>query len=447
MGINRTALVGAFVIGGLLLFAVGLFMIGSRRMLFGETFPVYAEFAGIAGLDRGGIVRVAGLQAGEIELIQVPRTPSAPFRVRMRLRGDIRQLIRLDSVASIQNDGLVGNKFVQIESGTDSSPPVPDGGTIKSREPFDFANLMQRMSDTVDTVNETILDVRGEVDEALTSISSTAKATELLMNDVGTDARAILAASNSVAEDLKSIVAEVRSGKGTIGQLLNDDALYKRATGIALEAERAMANVRQAVEEARSAIAELRGEDGTVSGLTGEFQKTLATARDAMTDLAENTEALKRSFFFRGYFNRRGYFDLDDITVQAYRQGALAAPDRRPLKIWLRADLLFERDAGGRERLSAGGRARLDSAMSTFVKYPSSSLFVLEGYSQALTADERFLVSRARAQVVKDYILGKFGWDPASTTIMPMGAEAEGSPDRNRWDGVALTLFVPASEP
>jgi hypothetical protein len=85
--------------------------------------------------------------------------------------------------------------------------------------------------------------------------------------------------------------------------------------------------------------------------------------------------------------------------------------------------------------------------MSTFVKYPSSSLFVLEGYSQALTADERFLVSRARAQVVKDYILGKFGWDPASTTIMPMGAEAEGSPDGNRWDGVALTLFVPGSEP
>ena len=35
----------------------------------------------------------------------------------MRVRNDLRPLIRLDSVASIQNDGLVGNKFIQIETG------------------------------------------------------------------------------------------------------------------------------------------------------------------------------------------------------------------------------------------------------------------------------------------------------------------------------------------
>ena len=50
------------------------------------------------------------------------RARPAKFRVQMRVRSDLHQLIRLDSVASIQNDGLVGNKFVQIDSGTEASP-------------------------------------------------------------------------------------------------------------------------------------------------------------------------------------------------------------------------------------------------------------------------------------------------------------------------------------
>src|SRR5688572_18745544 len=107
MGGNRSAIVGAFVIGGLLLFAVGLFLIGDRRMLFTDTFEVYAEFSQIGGLQNGAIVRVAGLDAGEVETIHVPGAPSAKFRVKFRIREDLHPLLRLDSVATIQNDGLV----------------------------------------------------------------------------------------------------------------------------------------------------------------------------------------------------------------------------------------------------------------------------------------------------------------------------------------------------
>ena len=54
---NRLAAVGAFVILGVLLFAVGLFFIGDRRMLFNHTVDVYSEFANIAGLADGAKVR------------------------------------------------------------------------------------------------------------------------------------------------------------------------------------------------------------------------------------------------------------------------------------------------------------------------------------------------------------------------------------------------------
>jgi len=445
MGRERLAAVGAFVIGGLVLFAAGLFLIGDRRMLFTDTFRVYAEFRQVAALDIGAKVRVAGVDAGEVEEIRVPAGPSGRFRVRMRVRSDLRPLIRVDSIALIQNDGLVGNKFVQIQTGSDAAPSVVDNGTIQSREPFDIADLMVAMSDTLATVNRMLVQVKSGVDEALGAVTATASDARRLMRDMGGEVRAILASADTVSRDLKIIISNIRDGRGTFGKLLNDDALYASVKSMAGDAEKAVATVRQASEDARAAIADLRGDKGPVKGLTGDLQQTLQSARDAMGDLAETTEALKRNFFFRGFFNRRGYFDLDDVSVAQYREGALESKERRVLRIWLGADVLFEKDANGVERISDSGKVRLESAMSQFLRYPHKSPFVVEGYAQEATGDARYLSSRSRAQLVRDYVMGKFKLDPNYVAMMPMGAEAPGSPSGSEWNGVALALFVQSS--
>ena len=442
MAKNRLAAVGMFVVGGVLLFAAGLFLIGDRRMLFTDTFRFYAEFKQVAALDRGAKVRVSGIDAGEVEEIAVPAGPSGRFRVRMRVRSDLRPLIRTDSIASIQNDGLVGNKFVQIQTGTDAAPQITDEGTIQSREPFDIADLMLSMSETLVTVNKMLAEVQTGVDQALTAVTGTATDAQLLMKDMGSQVRALLASANEVSTNLSAVVGQVRQGRGSLGKLLNDDSFYTTVQSITADAQKAVATVRQASEEARSAIADLRGENGPVKGLTGDLQQTMHSARDAMADLAETTEALKRNFFFRGFFNRRGYFDLDDVSVAQYRQGALEAGDRRVLRIWLSADVLFERDVNGVERLSESGRVRVDSAMSQFVRYPQKSPFVVEGYALDATGDARYLNSRSRAQLVRDYVVGKFQLDPSYVAIMPMGAEAPESPTGRDWNGVALAMFV-----
>jgi phospholipid/cholesterol/gamma-HCH transport system substrate-binding protein len=440
---TRLAAVGAFVVGGILLFAVGLFLIGSRRMLFSDTFDVYAEFSQIASLEGGAKVRVSGMDAGEVVSIRVPSSPSGRFRVKMRVRSDLHQLLRLDSIAAIQNDGLVGNKFVQIDSGTEQSPIVPNEGTIRSREPVDIADLMAKMNETIGIVNKTIVDLKDEVDTVLTTISDTTVSARDLINDIGDDAKRILTSGTKVSADLQVIIAGLREGRGTAGKILTDDALYQSAKKMAAEAEATMANVREASIQAKTALAGLQGAGGPVKGLTANMQETLSSARDVMADMAETTEALKHNFLVRGFFTRRGYFDLDDVSVQEYRQGVLEK-DRRALRLWIRAELLFERNEKGAERLSEDGRSRLDSAMSQFVQYPRTSPFVVEGYAQQPTADQRFLLSRSRAQLVREYIIGRFGLDPKIIAVMPMGSEAVGSPSGETWDGVALALFVPA---
>lgn len=59
-------------------------------------------------------MRVAGLDAGEVLEIVLPRRPSNGFRVRMRARDDVRRLLRVDSEAVVQTDGIVGTAFIQI---------------------------------------------------------------------------------------------------------------------------------------------------------------------------------------------------------------------------------------------------------------------------------------------------------------------------------------------
>jgi phospholipid/cholesterol/gamma-HCH transport system substrate-binding protein len=443
---NRLVYVGAFVIAGVLLFAAGLFFIGSRRMLFDRTFGAYAEFANIGGLQKGAIVRVAGMGAGEVGEIHVPGSPSARFRVYMRLREDLHPLIRVDSVATIQTDGLVGNKYVQVDAGTDKAPIVQSGGTMQSREPFDVGQMIDRLSRTLDLATTTVVEIRSRLEDALVSATDTANAAQELLTDVSKDARAIMASSQRVAADLKVIVANLRQGHGSLGKFLTDDELYATVKKIAAEAEKAALTLRQAGEQARGAIADFRGDQGPLKGVSADVQQTLASAKDAMADLAENTEALKRSFFFRGFFNERGYFDLKDVTVQQYREGALESRDRHALRIWIGSPVLFEPDARGSEQITEGGKARIDSAMSQFLKYPKDSPMVVEGYArEPTTRDQRFLLSRSRADLVRNYIVGRFGLDINYVATMPMGAEGRDSPTGDQWDGVALAMFVATS--
>src|ERR1043166_7975434 len=71
---HKTAM-GAFVIGGLLLFGLGLFLIGDRRMLFSKSADYYAEFAQVSSLEAGARVRVGGMEAGEGVELRVPQGP------------------------------------------------------------------------------------------------------------------------------------------------------------------------------------------------------------------------------------------------------------------------------------------------------------------------------------------------------------------------------------
>ena len=436
---------GAFVVIGALLFTGALFMIGERRMLFEDRFEVYTEFAKLGQLETGAIVRVAGMNAGEVTEIQVPPSPAHKFRVKMEVRDALHPLIRTDSIASAQTEGLVGGIFVNIATGSKEAPEVPEKGTIPSNEPFALADLLEQASETIAQVNMTVEKLSGDLETTIQQIEMTTKDAHQLFIDITPQIKAVAQNGSRISADTQQIVASIRAGEGTIGKLINDDSLYQRAREIADEAKTVMANVRQVSDEARRAIADFRSEDGPAHGLFSDMRVTLTQAREATVDLADNMEAMKHNFLLRGFFNRRGYFNLDSISPAEYRNGVLENGKRKAMRIWLLSAVLFEPGPAGGEVLSADGRARIDSAMTTYLRHLPSNPIVIEGYATEGSMGERYRLSRQRAAIVREYVLGRYSLLPQNTGYIALGSDAPGSPSGDTWDGVSLTLFLDAA--
>lgn len=447
MNSSRAVGAGAFVVIGTLLFTIALFMIGERRMLFEDRFTLYAEFATLGQLEEGAIVRVAGMNAGDVTSIQVPTSPAGKFRVRMEVRKDLRQLIRTDSVATAKTEGLVGGIYVSIVTGSETAPEIAEGGTIQSIEPLELSDLLKQASETVAMVNATVAALRGDIEGAVKDIALTAEEAQALLHEIRPDLAAIARNGSKASQDVSELVASVNQGKGTLGKLIHDDTLYQRATQIADEAKVVMANMREVSNEARKAVSDFRSADGPAQGLMGDMRATLVQAREATGDLADNMEAMKHNFLLRGFFNRRGYFDLDNISPEQYNAGVLENGKRKAMRIWLGAPVLFEAGPDGTtEVLTAGGRARLDSAMATYIQYVPANPIVVEGYATAGTISERFRLARMRAGIVREYLIGHYELKPQNTGYIGLGDVAEGSPEDDRWDGVSITLFLDRDE-
>ena len=132
---------GIFLIGGLILFGIGLFLISNRHGLLARNFEVYTEFTHLNGLQNGARVRISGMDAGEVLETRAPERPDSRFRVKLRIQEDLHSLVRTDSVATIKSTGLSENSFIDVEKGTNRAPESPGGSTIVSREPIDLADL------------------------------------------------------------------------------------------------------------------------------------------------------------------------------------------------------------------------------------------------------------------------------------------------------------------
>lgn len=471
MTTQRKIVVGAFVLGGFFLFALGLFWIGDRRLLFSESLELETEFANLSGLKVGSKVMVSGMDAGEVLSVRVPTSPEAKFRVRFRVLSRFQPMLRTDSVASIQVEGLVGSKVLQVESGTPKGAEVGPGSLLPSREPIEIAAVIQQSVDLIGRVSNAVDDVQERAVKVITVVGDVGEKAHKLVTEVGSDVDDILGTGKKVVHGVEGIVDGVQQGRGLVGKLLTDEQLYKSVSNTVKSVEGAAVNVNETtasvrrvaddierrnlgevlqktainVEQAtagvKEVVAELRPSGGPDQrGLLDDVKETLDNTRRATAGLADNMNALRHNFFFRGFYNRRGFFDLEGLSAEEYRKGKIGA-GRVQERVWLYASELFHRDPTGREALSDEGRRRLGEAVAPYLPHAPNTLLIVEGYAGTGGQAEQFLGSRDRARLVREYLIERFGLNRSYVGAVPMGAVRSSGDTGRFFEGVALVFF------
>jgi hypothetical protein len=168
------------------------------------------------------------------------------------------------------------------------------------------------------------------------------------------------------------------------------------------------------------------------------IRESLTNANTATANLADATEALKHNFLTRGFFKRRGYYNLSEISPDQYRKDR-AFTDPQNHRVWLSGPELFQSGSNG-EELSAKGIALLNAALTENGDPIVESPVVIEGYWNGDAPADQLRRSRSRAMLVREYLQARFQLDPRNVGIVPLKNAPPKGMQRATWDGICIVV-------
>lgn len=469
---RRNLWVGILVAVAIVLFGTGLFLIGNEHKAFRRHTEFFTEFANVDGIAKGAKVRVNGMDGGQVAEVIIPTSPRDKFRLKITTEDRLRGLIRENSVVSVESDGLVGDKFLLIGGGSEGSPEASPGMTLPSKEPFSMSKMLDQANGLLTQVGGTVT----QVDRTITQVNGT-------ITDVQGRLDGTLNAATTTLNNTNGIVTDIRHGKGSAGVLLEDQATAANIKQVVLNAQQATTSLSAASAQVNGILGEVQQRqliakvDDTLNntksatqqldqvsqqvnatlksafapdqygqGAGANLQQSLTNINEASGNLADDTEALKHEFFFKGFFKKRGYYSLDRLPVESYRDGTLLKKQPQSRE-WIPAADLFEESivpdkndpekVVSTETLSPAGRTAIDEALSKIPNLYASALIV-EGYSNTGTAGKMLRQSRQRAILVRNYLQLRFDLAQQNIGIIGMSAVPPMATDRRTWDGICL---------
>jgi outer membrane protein OmpA-like peptidoglycan-associated protein len=295
-------------------------------------------------------------------LRDLPNKPTGKITVLMDLQRSTHEIVKQDSIASVETEGLLGNEHIAISFGSAQGSNVKEGDSITSEPPLAVADLIKKTDAILDSSQE-----------ALNNVT--------------------VASAN-----LSSISTKIDRGQGTIGALVNDKKMYDQL-------------------------------DQTAVGM----RDTMAHVQAGIADFQENMEALKQNFLLRGYFKKRGYEDSAELA----KNQIVRLPEAAPLKTFTyEPKHLFEKidtaKLKNHDALRAAGQFLAGNEFGVAV------VVVYAGMTGA--AEQDLLLTRARASVVRTYLVGNFGFDDAQLKTLGMGKGMDARSDSS-WGVVEIIVY------
>ncbi len=207
--------VGLFVLAALIGLTVFIFSITDSSVLQ-EGRSLEAVFGFVNGLKKSAPVRIAGVDEGivkDISLFSDAVDGKTKVKIQLWIGKDIR--LPNDSVITINQLGLMGEKYVEIIPGM-NSVLFPEGQVLTGKDPIAQEAIAQKIMDVAGKLEDSIGGINGIIkdEKNVNSLSSTLENLSLMTGH------------------WNDIMFDIKEGRGTLGRLLTDERLYDDLQGL-----------------------------------------------------------------------------------------------------------------------------------------------------------------------------------------------------------------------
>jgi phospholipid/cholesterol/gamma-HCH transport system substrate-binding protein len=256
---------GMFLCFGLVVMMVTILMMGGGKSLFQKYYRVNLEVLDVGGLAVGASIRSGGLKVGRVEDITFTESYGG-VKITMLIEIEFKQRIRQDSVVRFQTQGVLGDKYLEITSGSAEQPAVEDGGTIQAEVGKDLGAMLADGSSAVELLKENLANLKvitGSITQKnqMANIMRDLSATTANLKEVSQTFKSsnLTQEMATTMKNFRIVSERVKNGEGTIGALFSDASLYEDLKGLIGGANRSNVLkffVRQAVKSNDDAAVE-----------------------------------------------------------------------------------------------------------------------------------------------------------------------------------------------
>jgi phospholipid/cholesterol/gamma-HCH transport system substrate-binding protein len=198
---------GIFILVGIGLFVLGIFIIGKQKNLFNPVFKLTANFRNVSGLQVGNNIRFSGISIGTVDNVAIINDTTV--KVEMLIKKDVQKFIKTDTKASVGSEGIIGDKIVVLSQGNESNIIVKEGQMIASSEPI-------------------------ETDEIMKSVKVTAENAAVATAEIAT------------------LVHKINKGEGTLGRLIQDKSMADNIDKTIVNLKKSSKGLNENMEAAKS---------------------------------------------------------------------------------------------------------------------------------------------------------------------------------------------------
>ncbi|MBW6491265.1 MAG: MCE family protein [Lentimicrobium sp.] len=299
---------GLFVVGGLALFMMAIFIIGKQKNLFNPVFKLTTNFYNVSGLQVGNNIRFSGINVGTVDVISIIN--DSTVRVDMLVRKEVQQFIKSDSKVAIGSEGLIGDRLLIITQGTTDAPLAKDGQHLDSTEPVETDAIIASLQVTAGSVEV----ITKELAEVMTNVNSGKGTLGRLIQD------------STIAEDINQTIQNFKESSSRLNETM--EASRQNLTDILASLRVTADNSEGITKQVERSVIEINEGKGTLGRLiydtiiAGNINSTIYNLNKTTEGLNSTIEAFQHSLLLKGMFKKKAAADELKMIEAAEQEAA-----------------------------------------------------------------------------------------------------------------------------